>query len=165
MHAWPSPSGCLHVAASNAFRFRPRFRAIPWIVAGLGVVLLGFAFFGGAQGSSRTFTIVAGLIGPLIALAYLRSPAWKLVVVVDDDAISVRGGGEKIRFRLEWPEVKEIVYSSKYPTAFVDGGQSERSLLVPGPGAPAPYRIERSEQLVALIRAHVPAEKQRVVDP
>ena len=153
------------MAASKTFRFRPRFRAIPWIVASLGVVLLAFAFFGGSQGESRTFTIVAGLIGPLIALAYLRSPAWKLAVFVDDAAIEVRGGGEKIRFRLEWAEVKEVVYSSKYPTAFIDGGQSERSLLVPGPGAPAPYRIERSEELVAFIRAHVPAEKQRIVDP
>jgi hypothetical protein len=148
-----------------SFRFRPRFAAIPWIVAGLGVLLLAFGIFGGATGASRTFTIVAGALGPLIALAYLRSPAWKLVVTVDDEAIAVQGGHDKVRFRLPWAEVKEVVYSSKYPTAFIDGGEAERSLLVPGPGAPAPYRIERSEELVRLVRAKVPADKQRVVDP
>ena len=150
-------------ATSRSFRFRPRFQAIPWIVAGVGVAMLGFGLFGGAQGSSRTFAILAGAIGPLIALAYLRSPAWKLRVVVDEQAFEVRGG-ENIRFRIEWVDVKELVYSNKYPTAFLDGGQAERSLLIPGPGAPAPYRIERAEELVAYVRSKVPAEKQRASD-
>jgi hypothetical protein len=147
-----------------SFRFRPRFQAIPWIVASVGAAMLAYAVFARLDGASRTFALVAGAIGPFIALAYLRSPAWKLVVVVDEVAFEVRGG-EKIRFRLEWTEVKELVYSTKFPTAFLDGGVPERSLLIPGPGAPAPYRIERSEELVAFVRARVPAEKQRIVDP
>ena len=150
--------------APISFRFRPRFRAIPYIVAGVGIAMLLFGLLSGAQGASRTFAIVAGAFGPLIALAYLRSPAWKLHVVVDDAAFEVRGGKD-IRFRLEWHEVKELVYSTKYPTAFLDGGVPERSLLIPGPGAPGPYRIERAEELVAFVRARIPAEKQRIVDP
>jgi hypothetical protein len=153
------------VAATSVqtFRFRPRFRAIPWIVAAVGLTLLGLGLFGDATGASKTFTIVAGAIGPLIALAYLRSPAWKLAVDVDDAGIRVRRADDE-RFRLAWADVVEVVYSNKYPTLFIDGGASERSLLVPGPGVPAPYRIERSDALVAFVRAHVPAEKQRAVD-
>jgi hypothetical protein len=151
-------------AEPRAFRFRPRFAAIPWIVAGVGVAMLAFGLLGSATGTSRTFALVAGAMGPLIALAYLRSPAWRLVVEVGDEAFEVKGSAT-IRFRLPWSEVKEVVYSSKYPTAFVDGGAPERSLLIPGPGAPAPYRIERAEALVAYVRAHVPADRQRLVDP
>jgi hypothetical protein len=148
----------------KSFRFRPRFAAIPWIVAGVGVAMMAFGLVGGATGASRTFALLAGAMGPVIALAYLRSPAWKLVVVVDDEAFEVKGS-QTIRFRLPWAEVQEVVYSTKFPTAFVNGGAAERSLLIPGPGAPAPYRIERAEELVAYVRAHVPAEKQRIVDP
>ena len=148
----------------KSFRFRPRFAAIPWIVAGVGVAMIVFGLSGGAEGASRTFALVAGAMGPVLALVYLRSPAWKLVVVVDEEAFEVKGS-QTIRFTLPWAEVKEVVYSTKFPTAFVDGGVPERSLLIPGPGAPAPYRIERAEELVAFVRAHVPAEKQRIVDP
>lgn len=151
-------------SAPRSFRFRPRFAAIPWIVAGVGVAMLGFGLFGGATGASRTFALVAGAMGPVIALAYLRSPAWRLVVEVSEEAFEVKGS-DTIRFRLAWAEVKEVVYSTKFPTAFVDGGAAERSLLIPGPGAPAPYRIERADELVAFVRAHVPAERQRIVDP
>jgi len=149
---------------ARTFRFRPRFAAIPWIVASVGVAMLAFGLFGGATGASRTFALVAGAMGPLIALAYLRSPAWKLLVEVSEEAFEVKGS-QTIRFRLPWSEVKEVVYSTKYPTAFVDGGAPERSLLIPGPGAPAPYRIEGAHDLVAFVRAHVPADKQRIVDP
>src|SRR5262249_4783324 len=100
------------------FRFRPRFAWIPWVVAAVGIAMLAFGLYGGAAGASRAFAIATGLIGPLIAVAYLRSPAWKLVVVVDEEAFEVTGN-DKIRFRLPWTDVKEVVYSNTYPTAFV----------------------------------------------
>jgi hypothetical protein len=153
------------VAASKpgVHRFRPRYRAIPWVVAAVGLAMLAFALLGQASGASRTFAIVAGAIGPIIALAYLRSGVWKIEVAVDDQGMTVRKGSQ-VRFQLPWSEVKEVVYSEHYPTLFIDGGTPERSLLVPGPGVPAQYRIERNEELCTFVRAHVPREKQRAVD-
>jgi hypothetical protein len=47
---------------------------------------------------------------------------------------------------------------------FVDGGTPEKSLLVPGDGAPAPYDIEDKAGLYAAILQHVPAEVVSKVD-
>ena len=153
------------MAASSPIvhRFRPRYRAIPWVVMAVGVAMLAFVLLGHATGTSRTFGIVAGAVGPLIALAYLRSGVWKIEVVVDDEGLTVRKGTQ-VRFQLPWAEVKEVVYSEHYPTLFIDGGVPERSLLVPGPGVPAQYRIERNEELCAFVRAHVAKDRQRAVD-
>jgi hypothetical protein len=149
--------------AASVHRFRPRYKTIPWIVAGVGVFMLGYGIFGGAVGTARTFAIVSGFVGPLIALAYLRSATWQLAIVVDEQALVVKKGAEE-RFRLPWADVKEVVYSNQYPTLFVDGGVPERSILVPGPGVPAQYRVERNEELCAFVRAHVDPSKQRAVD-
>jgi hypothetical protein len=83
--------------------------------------------------------------------------------VVDDDALVVKKGAEE-KFRLPWAEVKEVVYSKQYPTLFIDGGVPERSILVPGPGVPAQYRVEDNEALCAFVRAHVDEARQRAVD-
>jgi hypothetical protein len=48
-------------------------------------------------------------------------------------------------------------------TCFVDGGAPERSLLVPGDGAPAPYDIADRQALVGAILAHVLAGKVQIV--
>ena len=57
--------------------------------------------------------------------------------------------------------------SSRRPTThtcFVDGGAPERSLLVPGDGAPAPYDIEERRALFDAILAHVPPERVTTVE-
>ena len=45
-----------------------------------------------------------------------------------------------------------------------DGGAPERSLLVPGDGAPAPYDIEDKPALYAAILAAVPADRVETVE-
>ncbi len=137
---------------------------MPWLVAAVGLVLLVFGITGDERGAARAFAIASGAIGPLIALAYLRQPAWKHVVLVDEQGVTVRRG-DVLRFQLAWADVVEVVHSTRFPTLFLDGGVPEKSLLVPGPGAPAAYRIERAPELIAFVLAHVPAAKQRVADP
>jgi hypothetical protein len=88
------------------------------------------------------------------------SPTWKLEVVVDDDALEVRSA-KGSRFRLAWGDVVKVVATED--TCFVDGGAPERSLLVPGQGAPAPYDLEEKRALVAVILAHVDPTKVRKV--
>jgi hypothetical protein len=68
------------------------------------------------------------------------------------------------RFRLRWDEVKGVIASPSTQTCFVDGGTAERSLLVPGDGAPAPYAIEDATALYRAIVARVPPERVREVD-
>jgi hypothetical protein len=122
-------------------------------VIGLGVAVL-------AQGA---FGVACGVLGPLAGVGYLVAPAWRFRVEVDDQALAV-WHGRNLRFRLPWDEVKQVIHSPSTATCFVDGGRPERSLLVPGPGAPGPYRIERREALVARIVARVPRERRREVE-
>jgi len=49
-------------------------------------------------------------------------------------------------------------------TCFVNGGAPERSLLVPGDGAPAPYDIADKQAMCEAIVAHVAADKVRTVE-
>jgi hypothetical protein len=114
-------------------------------------------------GRAEPWLIVMGSIGPLLATAYLLSPAWRLRVVADEQALEVRRGGE-VRFRLPWDQVTRVLAVPRWKVAFVDGGAPERSLLLPGPGAPAPYRLERREQLYEFILAHVDGAKVHTVD-
>jgi hypothetical protein len=142
---------------ARSFRFRPRFRGLAWGSVGIGGALGGvtLATLGGA-----IVPLVTGALGVVLGSAYLMSPTWKLEVVVDDDALEVRSA-KASRFRLPWGDVVKVVATED--TCFVDGGAPERSLLVPGPGAPAPYDIEEKRALVATILAHVdPAKVRRV---
>lgn len=143
--------------SGHVFRFRPRLTALPWAVMSIGVamMLLGLFVVGGA---ARQFCLWMGVIGVALALLYRGSPAWKLEVIVGDDALEVRRGDET-RLRLPWSEVRRLVASPSTDTCFVDGGTAKNSLLVPGPGAPGPYQIERRAELCALIRARVAPEK------
>ena len=106
--------------------------------------------------------LVGGGVGMILGGLYLRSPAWRIAVHVDDDALEVTAGTDR-RFLLPWGEVKEVVASPATKTCFVDGGDPQQSLLVPGPGAPAPYDIEGKAELYDQILAHVPREKVREV--
>jgi hypothetical protein len=144
---------------AQRFRFKPRFK-------GLAVGALGL---GGALGAVSLVALGAALLplatgaaGVVLGAGYLLSPAWKLEVVVDDEALEVRSPRAS-KFRLPWSDVKRVVASQTTHTCFVDGGTPEKSLLVPGDGAPAPYDIENKPALYAAILARVPHDRVKAV--
>ena len=65
--------------------------------------------------------------------------------------------------RSPWGDVVRVVASPTTHTCFVDGGAPDKSLLVPGVGAPAPYDLERRDELFAEILAHVPPDRVKTV--
>jgi hypothetical protein len=140
-------------------RFRPRYRGVAWTAAAVGgslaVVSASLGFL--------VAPLVTGAIGVAMGAAYLASPTWRLAVTVDDDGLEV-GSPRRRRFRIAWRDVVRVVASPKTHTCFVDGGAPERSLLVPGPGAPAPYDLEDRPALVDAILAHVPPERVTTVE-
>lgn len=142
------------------YRFRPRFRGLAALAMVLGVGLGGFGLVAG--GAASTALVVIGMGGAALGGLYLGSPAWRIEVVVDDDALEVLAAGDR-RFRLPWSEVTSVIASPSTETCFVDGGAPERSLLVPGNGAPAPYAIEDAAGLYRAIVARTPREKVREV--
>jgi hypothetical protein len=144
---------------TRSFRFRPRFRGLAWGSVGVGGSLAAVTI---ATLGSAMVPLATGAIGVVLGAGYLMSPAWKLEVVIDDEALTVRSV-KKTKFRLPWTDVVKVVASKPTSTCFVDGGAPERSLLVPGEGAPAPYDIADRPALVAEILAHVPAEKVQEV--
>jgi hypothetical protein len=139
-------------------RFRPRYRGLAWIALGAG----GALGVTGVIASVLVATVTGGL-GVALGGLYLASPAWRLAVVVDDDGLEVTSAGDR-RFRLAWADVVRVVASPSTQTCFVDGGAPERSLLVPGVGAPAPYDLEDRAGLYAAILARVPADKVTEVE-
>jgi hypothetical protein len=142
----------------RSFRFRPRYRNLAFAAIGLGGLLIGVGVI-----AAMAAAWIGGAIGLALGVLYLRSPAWRLAVHVDDDALEVTSGGDR-RFRLAWPDVVEVVASARTSTCFVDGGAPARSLLVPGPGATAPYLIEDREDLYRAIVERVAADKVREVE-
>jgi len=107
--------------------------------------------------------LATGALGVVLGAAYLASPTWRIAVTIDDDGLAV-GSPNRQRFRLAWRDVVKVIASPATSTCFVDGGAPERSLLVPGDGAPAPYDIADRKALVTAILAHVPAEKVQIVE-
>lgn len=140
-------------------RFRPRYRGVAWTAVGVGGTLATVA----ATADLLGLPLVSGLIGVAFGAAYLASPTWRLAVTVDDDGLEV-GTPRRRRFRLAWGDVVRVVASPATATCFVDGGAPERSLLVPGDGAPAGYDLDDRPALVEAILAHVPAERVQLVD-
>jgi hypothetical protein len=147
---------------SRHFRFRPRR---PLVAAAAGVTGAGLLVTSllGAPIPGRGMAIGLGAVGLVFALLYLFSPAWRTEVVVDDDALEVRSRGDR-RFRVAWSEVVKVVAAPASASAFVDGGGPERSLLLPGPGARAPYRIENQRELYDQIRARVAGDRVTEVE-
>jgi hypothetical protein len=143
----------------RSFSFRPRFRGIAWTSMGVGgtmaavAAVLGFA----------AVPLATGVLGVALGAAYLASPTWRIAVTIDDDGLAV-GSPRRQRFRLAWHDIVRVVASPSTSTCFIDGGAPERSLLVPGDGAPAPYDIADRKALVEAILAHVPADKVRTVE-
>lgn len=142
------------------FRFRPRFRGVAALALGLGIALALYGLVAG--GAAATAMVVAGMGGAALGAMYLGSPAWRIEVVVDDEALEVRSSGDR-RFRLPWTDVKAVTASPSTETCFVDGGVPERSLLVPGDGAPASYAIEDARALYRAIVARTPPDRIREV--
>lgn len=141
----------------RAHRFRPRMRALALSAMALSVGLGGLAALAGNWALAALACVVA--VG---GVAYLRSPAWRLAVSVDDDGLEV-GSPDRRRFRLAWDEVVRVIASPTTGTCFVDGGAPERSLLVPGDGAPAGYDLDDKAALLATILARVPADRVETV--
>jgi hypothetical protein len=106
--------------------------------------------------------LATGALGVALGAAYLASPTWRIAVTIDDDGLTV-ASPKRQRFRLAWHDVVRVIASPATSTCFVDGGAPERSLLVPGVGAPAPYDITDRKALVEAILAHVPADKVQTV--
>ncbi|HSD86338.1 MAG TPA: hypothetical protein VLB44_02450 [Kofleriaceae bacterium] len=145
---------------ARSFRFKPRYRGLALSAMGIGGTLgvVAIAALGAAL-----LPLATGAFGVVLGAGYLLSPSWKLEVVTDDDALTVKTA-KTTKFRLPWGEVKRVVASPSTKTCFVDGGVPERSLLVPGDGAPAPYDIADRQSLYAEILAHVPADKVKEVE-
>jgi len=148
------------VASSTTFRFRPRYRYLAWSSVGVGGALgaISLAVLGGAL-----LPLATGAIGVALGAGYVLSPSWKLVVIVDDDGLEVRSPSAT-KFRVAWTDVVRVVSSPSTQTCFVDGGSPEKSLMVPGLGAPAPYELENKAALCEAILAHVPAERVETVE-
>lgn len=144
-------------ALPTSFRFLPRYRGLGLSALGLGGTLL---VVGGI--ATAVAPILAGVVGIGMGAAYLLSPAWKLEVIVDDAGLEVRSP-DRSRFKLAWGEVVKVV-AAPNATCFVDGGAPERSLLVPGVGAVAPYDIRDKVKLYEAILAHVPASRVERVE-
>ena len=145
---------------ARSFRFKPRYRGIAFTSVGVGGALgvVSLVALGAAL-----LPLATGAIGVALGAGYLLSPSWKLEVVTDDDALTVKTT-KATKFRLPWSEVKRVVASPSTKTCFVDGGTPERSLLVPGDGAPAPYDIADKAALYAEILAHVSSDKVKEVE-
>jgi len=140
------------------FRFRPRQPAVAAAACLLGA---GLAVSGAIDG--RWSWALLGLIAVVLGLLYLVSPAWRTEVLVDDEALEVQNRGAR-RFRVAWGEVRRVVLARAVGTAFVDGGAPDKSLLLPGRGARAPYKIEGQPQLLEAILAHVDVERVTEVE-
>ena len=140
-------------------RFRPRYRGVAWTAAIVGGTLAAVSAVAGVV----LAPLVTGAIGVALGAAYLLSPTWRVAVTVDDGGLEVGSAGRR-RFRLAWGDIARVIASPKTHTCYVDGGAPERSLLVPGEGAPAPYDLEDRPALVAAILAHVPPERVTIVE-
>lgn len=140
-------------------RFRPRYRGVAWTATAIGGSLAVVA----ASLGFLAVPLVTGAVGVVLGAAYLASPTWRLAVTVDDDGLEVGSPGRR-RFRLAWADIVRVVAAPAAHACFVDGGAPEKSLLVPGAGAPAPYDLEDRPALVRAILAHVPPDRVTTVE-
>ncbi|HEV7556613.1 MAG TPA: hypothetical protein VGO00_14210 [Kofleriaceae bacterium] len=141
-------------------RFRPRFRGVAIAAIGVGGSLAAITAIAAGL---VLLPIITGAIGVAIGSAYLASPVWRLAVTADETGLVV-AGPDRQRFALAWADIARVVASPTTRTCFVDGGTPEKSLVVPGQGANAPYDLEDKHALYDAIMAHVPADKVRIVD-
>ncbi|RMH40037.1 MAG: hypothetical protein D6689_14925 [Deltaproteobacteria bacterium] len=149
---------------ATEFRFLPRYRAYAWTAIALGVATAVAALVGGARG--RALWTAVGFGGGAAALAalYLRSPVWRYRLRVDDRGVELVDHHGDRRFLVEWTDVVRCVASPDTRTLALDGGGPERTVVVPGPGAPAPYDVADKDELYEAIVRRVPPERIERVD-
>lgn len=137
------------------YPLRPRYGSLAAAAGGLGVVLIvvGALF---ASGAGRGFALGCGGLGVMLALAWWRSPVRKLVLRTSERGISV-WRGERPKLELGWDEVERLLLSDG--SAYLWAGELERSLLIAGPGVPAPYAVENREALLETIAARVAPDR------
>lgn len=141
------------------FRFLPRYRGLAFAAMGTGAALLTASIATGLA----ALPLTVGVVGIVLGTGYLASPSWRLQVVIDDAGLEVRSRSRP-RFRLAWHDILSVVASPSTHTCFIDGGAAERSFLVPGDGAPAPYDLENKPVLYAEILARVAPDRIRTVE-
>ncbi len=143
-----------------SWQFRPRYRALAWLAVGLGA--------GGIAATAvlawPVFAYAFGGAGTALGSLYLASPTWRYRVTVDDDGLEVTDNRGNRRFRLAWDEVDRCIVSRDTKTCVVSGGSAERTFIVPGPGALAPYDIADKQRLFDEIVRRVPPDKIEEVD-
>jgi hypothetical protein len=161
--AGPDELGASPAPGAQRFRIRPRFRWFAWGLIAVGA-LYGASpwLLGTAQ--ARGLAVGLGAAGILLGGLYLLSPAWRMVIVVDDGGLELLTARGDRRFRLPWSEVARVIASPATRTCFVDGGDPARSLIVPGRGAPAPYAVDRAAALYDAILAQVPRDRVQEVE-
>lgn len=145
------------------FRFRPG-RPLVAVAAGATGAVLVVSSVLGAPVPGRAIAIALGAIAVGLAIFYLVSPAWRTEVLVDDGGLEVVQRGSGRLFRLAWSEVVRVVAAPATASAFVDGGEPRRSLLLPGPSARAPYRIDGQRELYEQICARVAPDRVTEVE-
>jgi hypothetical protein len=145
------------------FRFVPRFKGLAYAAMGLGLAMIALAILFSLGGASAAFAWGCGVAGLALGALYLASPAWRIEVLTDGDGLEVQAGGDR-RFRLAWGEVVRVIASPSTRTCLLDGGDPDRSLIVPGPGAHAPYDIADKGRLYEIIVSRVPAERIEEVE-
>lgn len=138
------------------YPLRPRFRALAWGAAGLGGALTAAAWW------APPVVLISGVTGLALGASYLLSPTWRLAVVTSAQGLTLEGRRGP-RFTLAWTDIHKVIASPTTKTCFVDGGEPQRRLMVPGEGAPAPYWIERRAELYDEILAAVASDKVETV--
>lgn len=142
------------------YSFRPRYRALAWSTVGVGAAVLGAALALGWP----AFALGFGGGGAGLGALYLLSPAWRYRARVDDEALEVVDHRGDRKFRIRWGEVDRCIASPDTKTCLISGGGPDSTLIVPGPGAPAPYDIRDKRALYDEIVRRVPADKIEEVD-
>jgi hypothetical protein len=142
----------------QTYRFLPRYKRLAQVSVGLGIPIAALGAI-----AAVAVPIVAGALGIVAGAAYLASPAWRLEIAVDDDGVEVRSPARS-RFKLAWRDVVKVIASPTTHTCFVDGGSPDKSFVVPGVGAPAPYDIAGKAELYDAIVAKVARDKIQEVE-
>src|SRR5687768_5990847 len=81
------------------FRIRPRFRWFAWGLIAVGALYAASPWLLGT-GAVRGMAIGLGAVGVLLGGLYLMSPAWRMVIVVDDAGIELLSARGDRRFLL-----------------------------------------------------------------
>tara|TARA_R110002073_G_scaffold103664_12_gene234825 strand:+ start:39051 stop:39641 length:591 start_codon:yes stop_codon:yes gene_type:complete len=144
-------------AKSTPYRFKPRFVGVAFVSLSIGVVLIAASATLTPDRFSSIFALITGAAGVFLSFTYLRSPVWRLSVDIQESALVIWSGTEE-KLRLPWSDVTRVVMDPDREVCFVDGGSPDRSLLVPGPAAPASYVISKRDKLIDAILAHVPKD-------